>query len=72
MTDDLAKHFVWCDMQHHVEVANVAWLPANDEHRYVGWFDQTVGYGVMKDDDKRWTFDELVEHWQAEMQRRRN
>lgn len=70
MSEDLAKHFVWCDVQHDVEVAHVDWLPANDEHRYVGWYDQTVDCGVMKDDDKPWAFDELVGHWRAEMRRR--
>jgi hypothetical protein len=72
MSEDLAKHFVWCHVQHDVEVAHVAWLPLNDERRYVGWFDQTIGCGVMKDNDERWTIDELVAHWQAEMRRRHN
>jgi hypothetical protein len=64
-----ANRFVWHDVQHDVQIAHLDWV--DDERRYTGWFDQTVGYGVMREGD-RWTFDELVEHWKSEMRKRSN
>jgi hypothetical protein len=60
--------FVWCEKSHLVQVAHIDWLPEDDERRYVGWFDETIGFGVMKEDE-RLTFDELVECWRSEMRR---
>jgi hypothetical protein len=62
-----AHPFVWRDVQHDVHIAYLDSI--GDERRYTGWFDQTVGCGVMGEVD-RWTFDELVEHWKSEMRKR--
>lgn len=51
--------FVWNGQEHHVHLAET-------HEGYAGWFDETAGCGVMRDDGC-WTFDELVQHWQSEM-----
>jgi hypothetical protein len=63
------NHFVWHDVQHNVQIAYLDWI--DDERCYTGWFDQTVGYGVIREAD-RWTLDELVENWKGEMRKRSN
>ena len=54
--------FVWHGVEHEIQIAY------NDD-RYFGWFDVTIGVGDMKEEGS-WTFEELVEHWQAAMRRK--
>ncbi len=51
--------FVWHGVEHEIQIGY------NDD-RYFGWFDVTIGVGVMREEGYS-TFDELVEHWQSEM-----
>jgi hypothetical protein len=69
--DSSSSVFIWREESHLVQLAYIDWLPEGDERRFVGWFDENIGYGVMRE-DQRLTFDELVEHWRSEMRRRGN
>lgn len=53
------KLFVWHGEEHQVELAKIG-------DRYVGWYDDTVGTGVMIEGGS-WIFEELVLHWTNEM-----
>ncbi len=54
--------FVWHGVEHEIQISY------NDD-RYGGWFDVSVGFGVMREEGYS-TFDELVEHWQSEMRKK--
>ena len=51
--------FVWLGVEHELQLAYTG-------DQYFGWFDITIGVGVMREEGFL-TFNELVIDWQSEM-----